>query len=307
MIWPGHRLPQGVMGAFSAFLLLVVLVLPVQAKEQRLHGQGRLFKVTAAGISPSYVFGTMHSTDPEILVLPPPVARAFDSSLRLVLEMVFTPEIEAHMNEGMLLRDGRTLAGIVGPTIYGDLLKRAAAYGLPAQQMNQFQPWAASLIFSVPVAEIDRGAAGVLELDRSLQRAADARGVPVYGLESLKEQIELFSSGSERDQIDGLRLTLDLNPEIDTTFAEMKEAYLAGDLDRLHAMAMSMFSEKDARLAEQFEKQFIEIRNKRMASRMARHIKQGSAFVAVGALHLSGDKGILRLLETRGYIVTKVY
>ena len=298
---------SGLTGVLGAFLLFVVLVVPAQAKEQRPYGQGRLFKVTAAGIPPSYVFGTMHSTDPEVLALPPPIARAFGSSARLVLEMVFTPEIESSMGETMLLRDGRTLDGIVGPKIYGELLKRAASYGLPAQQLNRFQPWAASLIFSVPVAELNRSAAGVLALDRTLQQAADARGVPVYGLESMKEQIDALSDASERDQIDGLRLTLDLNPEIDAAFAEMKEAYLAGNLDRLHAMAMSMFPDKDGRLAEQFEKDFIEKRNKRMADRMVRHLKQGNAFVAVGALHLSGDQGILRLLERRGYSIAKVY
>jgi uncharacterized protein YbaP (TraB family) len=147
----------------------------------------------------------------------------------------------------------------------------------------------------------------VLALDRTLQQAADARGTPVFGLESLKEQIAAFSGASESEQVEGLRLTLDLNPGLDTTFAEMKEAYLAGDLDRLHAMAQSMYAGQDPRLAKQFEQQFIEDRNKRMASRVVRHVKQGEAFIAVGALHLSGDNGILRLLEARGYKVTRAY
>ncbi len=302
----GHRLRRGMTGALGVVLLLALLVQPAAAKEHRLHGQGRLFKVTAAGISPSYVFGTMHSTDPEVLKLPTPVVRAFTASARLVLEMVFTPEVEARMGEAMRLQEGRTLAGIVGPAIYGKLLKRAAVYGLPAQQMNQLQPWAASMIFSVPLAELDREASGILALDRTLQQAADGRGIPVHGLESLKEQIATFSDASEREQIDNLRLTLDLNPEIDSAFAEMKKLYLAGDLDALHAMVKSMFPPKDAHLERQFERDFIEKRNKRMANRMARYVKQGDAFVAIGALHLSGAQGVLHLLEIRGYTVTRI-
>ncbi len=305
MTRPDHRFRRALAGVFAAFLLFAWFVQPAAAKEHRLHGQGRLFKVTAAGVTPSYVFGTMHSTDPDVLKLPAPVAHAFAASGRLILEMVFTPDVETRMSEAMRLKGGRTLAKIVGPEIYGKLVKRAAVYGLPAQQMNGLQPWAASMIFSVPVAELNREAAGKLALDRALQQQANARGIPVYGLESLKEQIATFSDSSERDQIDNLRLTLDLNPEIDSAFAEMKKTYLAGDLSALHSMVKSMFSAKDAHLERQFDKDFIEKRNKRMANRLARYIKHGGAFVAIGALHLSGKDGVLHLLEIRGYTVTR--
>jgi uncharacterized protein YbaP (TraB family) len=304
---PMPKLSRRCLGLCLAFLLLVpALVLPAAAKEQRVHGQGRLFKVTAAGIPPSYVFGTMHVTDPEVLHVPTPVARAFDDSTRLLLELLFTPEIETRMTEAMLLSDGRNLSDVVGPEIYGKLLKRAAAYGLPARQVNRFRPWAAALIFSVPVGELDRSASGILALDRALQQEADKRGIKVFGLETLEEQVAAFGDMPEADQIASLRLTLELNPNIDALFADMKQAYLKGDLDKLHAMSMSMLG-NDPRLVALFEKEFIEMRNRRMVDRMARHLKQGGAFVAVGALHLSGENGILSLLEKHGYKVSRVY
>lgn len=297
---------RGIAAVLGGLLLFLALGLPAAGKEQRVHGQGRLFEVTAAGVSPSYVFATMHATDPEVLYIPPPVARAFDASTRVLLELVATPEIEARMAEAMLLPAGRTLAEIVGPEIHAKLLRRSAVYGLPAQHMNRFRPWAAALVFSVPVAELDRTASGVMALDRSLQKAADERGLKVFGLETLDEQIAAFGDMPESEQIASLGLTLDLNPKIDALFAEMKQAYLAGDLDKLHAMSLSMLG-YNVDLVESFEKRFIEQRNRRMVERMARHVHQGSAFVAVGALHLSGENGILRLLEKRGYKVSRVY
>lgn len=295
------------LGAWLAALLFIpTLVLPAAAKEQRVHAQGRLFEVGAAGVPPSHVFGTMHVTDPEVLRLPQPVVRAFDDSTRLVLELLFTPEVEARMTEAMLLKDGRTLADVVGPELYDKLLRRAAAYGLQAQQVNRFRPWAAALIFSLPVEELDRSASGILALDRALQATADARGIQVFGLETLDEQVAAFGDMSEADQIATLRLTLDLNPKIDALFAEMKQAYLAGDLARLHAMTLSMMG-NDPHLSAVFEERFIEMRNRRMVERMTRHLKQGGAFVAVGALHISGESGILRLLEKRGFTVKRAY
>jgi len=48
-------------------------------------------------------------------------------------------------------------------------------------------------------------------------------------------------------------------------------------------------------------------RNRRMAQRMARRLFEGNAFIAVGALHLPGDGGVLQLLQQQGYTVTAVY
>ncbi|MBI3774645.1 MAG: TraB/GumN family protein [Gammaproteobacteria bacterium] len=53
--------------------------------------------------------------------------------------------------------------------------------------------------------------------------------------------------------------------------------------------------------------ELIDARNLRMLERMAPRLKEGKAFVAVGALHLPGDHGLLRLLEKAGYHVSAMY
>lgn len=40
---------------------------------------------------------------------------------------------------------------------------------------------------------------------------------------------------------------------------------------------------------------------------MLSYIEQRSAFMAVGALHLPGEQGVLRLLEREGYVVTRLH
>ena len=42
-------------------------------------------------------------------------------------------------------------------------------------------------------------------------------------------------------------------------------------------------------------------RNRRMAQRIIPYLEQGNSFIAVGALHLAGSRGILALLRQSGY------
>ena len=48
-------------------------------------------------------------------------------------------------------------------------------------------------------------------------------------------------------------------------------------------------------------------RNERMVQRMQPRLKEGNAFIAVGALHLPGEEGLLKKLADRGYTITTVY
>jgi uncharacterized protein YbaP (TraB family) len=60
-------------------------------------------------------------------------------------------------------------------------------------------------------------------------------------------------------------------------------------------------------IAESFMFRFIDARNRIMAGRMAARLDQGGAFIAVGALHLPGEKGLVSLLKSRGYRLEPVY
>ena len=53
-------------------------------------------------------------------------------------------------------------------------------------------------------------------------------------------------------------------------------------------------------------KRVVHDRSVVMAFRMQRELRRGNAFVAVGALHLYGAKGVLSLLESDGYSATWV-
>jgi uncharacterized protein YbaP (TraB family) len=87
---------------------------------------------------------------------------------------------------------------------------------------------------------------------------------------------------------------------------ELLAAYKRQDLAAMMAINESAMAIGEQRLAKEFQRRLIVDRNHRMADRMEPYLKQGGAFVAVGALHLPGEQGLLRLLEQQGYSVRAV-
>jgi uncharacterized protein len=53
--------------------------------------------------------------------------------------------------------------------------------------------------------------------------------------------------------------------------------------------------------------ELLDQRNHRMVTRLHTLLQQGKLFIAIGALHLPGENGVLHLLEQQGYKVTPVY
>jgi uncharacterized protein YbaP (TraB family) len=297
-------------GALMAMLLVTAfLVWPAAAgaaDPARPFGQGRLFEISQPGKAKSHVFGTMHSSHPTVLKLPGPIAQALRDSRTLLVEVVQTPALEETLAREMVLPFGRRLDAIIGAELMAEVVRQARAYGLPGENFGQLRPWAVMFLFGIPPSEIRREAAGQKELDEALQNFALKEGIAVAWLERPEDITRFLSGLPDADQVAMLRVTLKQVPRIEEIYEDIRIAYLAGDLDRLHAMSAELAAGEDARLNDLFERELVDARNERMVAAMMNHLAGGRVFVAVGALHLSGETGILRLLERAGWRVRRV-
>ena len=288
--------------------VLVSLAAPLaSAAEERPYGQGLLWRVERAGIEPNHVFGTMHTADPEIVALPPAVNQVFEAAGSVVLEIVMSPRVRGELGQAMLLPEDRGLDAIAGPQRFARVREAGLRYGLLDAQLKRFKPWALSMFFSLPPSELQRQAAGGTPLDQVLQTRASDRGIPLHGLETVDEQIDVLAELSESEQLNPLDAALVANPQIESHFETMKRVYLDRDLAALHRLAEEMSENGGRKIHELFFERLIDARNHRMAARLTDRLAEGKAFVAVGALHLSGPEGILKLLEQAGYTLTRVY
>lgn len=289
-------------------LCLALLLAPVGACANSLrHGEGMLWRVEKPGVPASHVFGTLHSVDERVVTLPKPVAAAFAASRSLCVELILGDATDRLLAEAVQLPENRRLEDILGASTFEQAVAAGKRYGMEAAGIQRLKPWALVSVFSLPPADVARMTAGEQVLDERLQKDAQERGIPVYGLESAEEQIAVFDTMPQDEQVALLASTLADNERIDELFGALVDRYLARDLTAIYAMLVGQTSGADQALMRIFEKRLILDRNHRMAARLGDRLAEGNVFIAVGALHLPGDQGILHLLERKGYRVSRVY
>jgi uncharacterized protein YbaP (TraB family) len=297
----GLRHARTLLGAALGALGLMLAGAAPQAGAQRFE-QGLLWRIEGAGAPASHVFGTVHVDDARVVQLPPAVARALDEARSLAVELGLTLGNVVALAQGMMLRDGRDLATVAGASLYARSAAAAARIGLPEPALRLFKPWAAALLLMAPRQDPQR------VLDYALVRRAQERGLPVYELESVEEQIAVFDGLAEQDQVALLRRAVDEHERLPGVIERVVGAYLARDLAAMWRISQEGGGDAAARrLDELIVRRVLEARNERLAQRMEARLREGAAFVALGALHLYGERGVLALLERRGWRVTRVY
>ncbi len=291
----------GLLALVLCGLGLLVLPAPTAPLAAADLPQARIFRLERTGTPPSWLFGTMHVSDPAVVRLPPEAKAAFAASDRVVGELDLGDGGLFAAFTGMLLPEDQSLADLLPSGLYERVLAGLEAFGIPAAMANRFRPWAAAILLGYDEAELERARLGLPALDEWLQEEARRQGKAVIGLETVDEQLAIFRDLPLEWQIELLEAALD-HPEL-MGFGDgtLKELYLAGDHVGLWRFYQDMSEDFDSAFFSHFEAVAIRARNHRMAERLAPILAEGGAFVAVGALHLPGPEGLFVLLQEAGY------
>ncbi len=283
-------------------LLLNCWALSVSAKQAEHNAEiGLLWRVSGNGLVPSHLFGTMHSEHEDIIDLPREVRAAMNSADEIVLEMVLDEAGLREVAEATRIRQGPDLAQLLDEALYTQVVGAMQGYGLPEPAVRGLQPWAAAMMLAVPKPETG------LFLDRVLYLEAQHRGKPVHGLETAAEQVDIFASLPLDEQIEYLRSALALLPEQGYWMERLRQAYLSRDLARIRRLSEENLASLDPALSADFNRRVVLERNQRMFERILPRLRGGNTFIAVGALHLAGEQGLLARLRRAGYQVEAVY
>lgn len=310
VVTPTRRTMTGVVGKIA--LVVVAATVPLLAAhdgraEPVPYGQGLLWKVQKGRTAPNHVFGTIHLSDERVNDIPKPVRGALERSQSLSVEMVIAPDDATRLLNLMTYRNGRTLERAIGKQLFNRTVKAISPLGLNARNIRKFKPWYVSALVGTHPDEAMRRSGGRMPLDASLARLAQMRGSRLYGLETFEEHFALFNGLSEKDQITMLKHAIAGSPRVRLYYERMVRSYLARDLAALASHVSDFNASLEPGLRRAIEEKLLFSRNRTMARRMQKRFREGRAFVAVGAAHLPGKKGVLQILAHRGFTVERVY
>ncbi len=121
-------------------------------------------------------------------------------------------------------------------------------------------------------------------------------------LESADFQMSVLSSASEQEQEEMLAASLKQADKFKDMVQKMQRAYVSGDTESLEKLV----KEEDESGPKSLMKKLLDDRNVTMAQRVEQYLKgKDTSFVVVGAGHIIGNKGIVKLLEAKGYHVER--
>jgi uncharacterized protein YbaP (TraB family) len=255
----------------------------------------------------AHLLGSVHLSEKE-LSFDPAVDQALESSDTLVLEIdpddLNPADIAAVSLEKGHFSDGRTLDQVIAPKTWSELEERVDSLGLPIEGFRTMEPWLALL--TLQMAELQLEGYDVEKgVETQLTENAVKLGKPTQGLETAAEQLSTFDDLPLALQERQLREFLEHSGDDTGDLSVLLEAWRRGDDTRLEH---ELFGEldRDPALAPFYEVFYFD-RNDRMARGIAERVDSGGSwFVAVGAGHVVGARGIPSLLSQQGYLVRRI-
>ncbi|HEX4779929.1 MAG TPA: TraB/GumN family protein [Usitatibacter sp.] len=255
-----------------------------------------------------YLFGTVHAGMAAWYPLPRAVEEAYDDSPVLVVEADVTDKAAMEKSaRAVIYTPPANLTTHVPAADYARYRRLLARYGVAEEQAVQMKPFMASTI--LVFGEWGRlGYAPNYGVDLYLLTRAKKENKKIMELEGIDAQIALMDTLTDAQNLAVFHSTLDA---IDSGLTGdqikgMVAAWQEGDPDALLEVARK-YDEKIP-VAGEIEEKFIWSRHDAMLAKIEGYLDRGSQkhFIAVGALHLAGPRGLIARLRAAGYLVKQL-
>jgi uncharacterized protein YbaP (TraB family) len=258
-----------------------------------------LWKVSGKNLNkPSYIFGTIHAICKEDYFFTPKMQEALESSKKLVLEVDLSdPNATTSLQSHLMLPEGQQLR---------DYFDHEEEYQLFAAQVktqhdidieffSRFKPF---MLISMLTMKSQSCATESYEM--SLMKLASQKNIEVDGLESSLSQLEIFDRMPKQDIKNMLISTVQATDSTTNEFTNMIHFYKDQNVEALYKLITSSPD------IAGHEAELISGRNIKWMNKLLFEMKDQTCFVAVGAGHLGGKKGLLQLLRNEGYTLEAV-
>jgi uncharacterized protein YbaP (TraB family) len=256
-----------------------------------------LWKIEGKGIKTSYVYGTFHLLPKKDFHLSEAVKKAIENTDQFVLELdMDDPQMQMQLMQHMSMREGNSLKSMIKESTYiklDSILKATSGVGMAA--FDRVKPFFVASMLIPTIIEGD-----IASYEGTFIQMANAQEKEILGLEKVADQMNIFDEIPYEQQAKELSEVVDNKAEAKAIFNKMISLYKNQDMNGLYNLFMEYYeTEEELDL-------LLNNRNANWIEPIQQLSSQKSSFIAVGAGHLGGPRGVIKLLKEKGFKVTPV-
>lgn len=279
-----------------AALGLLLIALQVNAQSPL------LWQIESPNGKVSYLYGTYHLLGSDFLQERPKVMKAYESAQTVIVETVID-STQLPSLAMLSVMPGKSLKAMCDSMDYLLLREKLEPImGMDLAALDMIKPMVMSTAYAVGMAgELtpDSLSYGGLPMDMYFVRNGEEKGKTIMTLETLRQQMEiLMNSQTPEEQLDDLLEMLKMEEESSDMTLGILRSYYENNLDDLYRLTMESETEMGDMEA------LLDKRNVAWIPQLEAPLNEGGVFIAVGALHLPGEMGVIELLRQKGYKLT---
>lgn len=279
-------------------LLFVGIFASLFANSQELE-KSLLWKISGKGLkSPSYLFGTIHATCDA--TLDANTLKALDDTKQLFLEIDMDDKaMPMQMMKMMKMNDDAKLSTLLSAEDFEIVdVFLTENMKMSAKFFDTYKPFMISAMLMPKLLDCK-----YQSVESELMRVTKEQSEEVYGLETVEDQMKVFDAIPYQTQADELLKTAKEGLEKGKIeFQKMMDSYNNKDIEAM----LAMMDDSENKMTSENKDVLLNNRNKNWIPVITKTAKQVPTFFAVGAAHLAGDEGVIKLLRKAGYKVEAV-
>lgn len=264
-----------------------------------------LWKIDGNDLSePSYLYGTIHIIDEADFFYPVGTLSAIAKTEKVVFEIDMAEMSDLSnamaMMQKTFMDDGKTLKDVMSPENFKIVEGHFKKMGLPLMLFQRMKPMFLTIFASGDINPGDIQSGKMKSYEMEFAKVAKEKSLPTAGLETIDFQIGIFDQIPYEDQATMLVESIVSSDSGSDQFKMMVDIYKKQNISKMQTMM------KGDETIEEYEDILLVGRNKNWIPIMKTMMAENPTFFAVGAGHLGGDMGVIKLLMKEGFKVTPV-
>lgn len=266
-----------------------------------------LFEISGNGLEhKSYLFGTMHVGDEEAFGWNDSVFYAINASDEAAFELDLDQKnIKKSLRpEKKVLKEWEAFAK---EELAPEVEKRIDPDTLAVRCLSVY-----GKVMDIAMDMMAKGQTRESFVDMYLHEYAKQNEKPIVGIESIKEQLDIFLQIDKQLVKKGIINFLekdnwDIDPELFMgSHQQLLDAYSTKELERVCNVLDEQLSSSSNEMVNGLYKRIFYDRNAIMVERTLKMLKNQSTFIAVGAGHLCGETGLIEQYKKAGYTIREM-